>query len=107
LYKVLTHINVLIGVSFCYSEIDYHIDYFGEENREQEELFLSNHKKHWLIYTVGCSVVNTKDTCSIDLEEYDELIKTKCGHLFCDKNLYSWLNEHDNKTCPLCRTKLW
>ena len=86
---------------------NYHYDLgFGPDD-DDFELLKANPKRHWLFHNIKCSVVKVKDTCSIDLEEYDELIKTECGHLFNDKNLHNWLNEHHNKTCPLCRTKLW
>jgi hypothetical protein len=55
---------------------------------------------------IKCSVVSTKDTCCIDLEEYDELVKTKCGHLFAVENLCKWVLELNNKTCPYCRSNL-
>jgi hypothetical protein len=92
--------SIDIDTPFIYDDSD------DEKDDEDLELLQNNPKRHWLIHNIKCSVEKVKETCSIDLEEYDELIKTKCGHLFCDKNLYSWLKEHDNKTCPLCRTKL-
>ena len=61
----------------------------------------------WLNDICDCELVEVKDTCSIDLEEYDTLVKTKCGHLFSPKNLYEWIKTHNHNTCPLCRTKLF
>jgi len=102
--KIGKHFDELIQIL---EEKNYSYEFgIDEEGDEDWELSLDNPKKHWIIHNIKCSVEKVKETCSIDLEEYDELIKTKCGHLFCDKNLYSWLNEHNNKTCPLCRTKL-
>jgi hypothetical protein len=71
------------------------------------ELLKTNPKRNWLFNNIKCSLEEVKDTCSIDLEEYDTLVKTECGHMFKDENLYGWLYEHNNKTCPLCRTKLF
>jgi len=104
--KIQKHMDELIRI-LDLDEIDYIIDYLGDENRELEELFHNNKKRYWLLHDSKSTVVQEKGTCSIDLEEYDELIKTECGHLFNENNLYSWLKEHNNKTCPLCRTKLW
>jgi hypothetical protein len=107
--KIQKHTDELIRI-LDIEEIEYGFEFFDEEEDEEEDkdwdLLRQNPKKHWLIHNIKCSVENVKETCSIDLEEYDELIKTECGHLFKDKNLHSWLNEHNNKTCPLCRTKL-
>jgi hypothetical protein len=105
-----------------YGEIEMYDNIFEEITEEKffEDLKLINDTRfkfkytsfkdfntNWLLQNISCSVVNQKDICSIDLEEYDELIKTECGHLFKDKNLYSWIEEHNNNTCPLCRTKLF
>lgn len=96
--KIQKHFDEVLRI-LDLDNIQYDLDIFDDEEDE-------NPKRYWLLRKTKSTVVNIKDTCCIDLEEYDELIKTECGHLFCDKNLYSWLNEHDNKTCPLCRTKL-
>jgi hypothetical protein len=63
-------------------------------------------KKSWLVEKVKVSVVKEKGTCSIDLDDYEELVKTPCGHLFEASNLYNWISLYKNKTCPLCRSKL-
>ena len=111
--------GTIIASAIDYGEIEMYDEIFEEMTEEKffEDLKLLDDsrfkfkyidfKTNWLLENIKCSVVNIKDTCCIDLEEYDELIKTTCGHLFKDKNLYSWLEEHINTTCPLCRTRLW
>jgi hypothetical protein len=64
----------------------------------------NNYQFDWLLENIKISKLVYKQECSIDLEEYNTLINTECGHTFYDKNLYTWLKIKDN--CPLCRTKL-
>lgn len=48
--------------------------------------------------------IQTKDDCSILLENKDDMVITKCNHIFSKEALNEWLKTKD--TCPLCRTKL-
>ena len=52
------------------------------------------------------------DSCSICLETWKDLaersekvVKTKCGHLFCEKEIAD-LVARENTECPLCRGKI-
>jgi len=45
-----------------------------------------------------------KGICNIDLEEYDNIFKTHCGHTFLYENLFKWYQKSNN--CPYCRTEL-
>jgi hypothetical protein len=45
-----------------------------------------------------------KGICNIDLEEYDYVFKTECGHTFLYENLMKWCQK--SNTCPYCRTEL-
>jgi len=43
----------------------------------------------------------TSGECSVCYETYDDALKTRCGHTFCEDCLSRWtLN---NVTCPMCR----
>ena len=48
--------------------------------------------------------IETKENCSILLENKDDMVKTKCNHIFCREALDEWLK--NNNTCPLCRAEL-
>ena len=45
-----------------------------------------------------------KGFCNIDLEEYEKVFKTHCGHTFLYENLLKWFEK--NNTCPYCREQL-
>jgi hypothetical protein len=43
----------------------------------------------------------TSGECSVCYETYDDALRTRCGHTFCEDCLSRWtLN---NVTCPMCR----
>ena len=47
-----------------------------------------------------------ENNCSICLEEFkneDILKKLTCDHIFHKDCLQPWINNNNNKTCPLCR----
>jgi len=97
--KHLTHYKALLSTV---EKLNIPFDYYPDDDYIQpvdEVEFLND--------ICECELVEVKDTCSIDLEEYDTLVKTKCGHLFSPKNLYEWIKTHNHNTCPLCRTKLF
>lgn len=60
-------------------------------------------KSKWLKIHTYCSIENIKETCCIDLEEYDTIVKTDCGHFFSVENLYEWIRNNQKDSCPLCR----
>jgi hypothetical protein len=99
--KLIKYINQYNG----YMNIDYLLINEDEDNKLLK-LKEKNYPRYWLLTNIKCSLIKKKETCSIDLEEYKEVIKTECNHFFSEKNLYSWLDEHNQNTCPLCRTKL-
>jgi hypothetical protein len=87
--------------------IDFGILYSNKEIQEMEIKNKGNVeiiKSKWLIQNVKCSIENIKETCSIDLDEYDKIVKTECGHFFSIENLYEWLRNNNKDSCPLCRT---
>jgi len=94
--KILKHLIELIDTL----RMEEYTNYIIKLNVNKDYYF------DWLLENIKITkLVNSKEQCSIDLEEYDTLVKTACGHLFNDKNLYTWLNLKD--TCPLCRTILF
>ena len=47
--------------------------------------------------------------CGVCLESLHRIngVKIYCGHVFCQKCLYTWIIEkHDKATCPLCRSNI-
>jgi hypothetical protein len=110
--KIQNHFDELIRI-LDLDNIPYDMDIFGDDNIEEDEveydeylLRESNPKYAWLCLHICGNLIKEKETCCIDLEEYDELFKTECGHKFSVNNLYSWMNDYDNETCPLCRKQL-
>jgi hypothetical protein len=73
------------------------------KNKENVEII----KSKWLIQNVKCSIENIKENCSIDLEEYNTILKTECGHYFSIENMYEWIRNNKKDSCPLCRTILF
>ena len=51
-------------------------------------------------YMVDIKNIN-HEACTICLEEPDECIQLKCGHIFHKECINKWLPK--NKTCPNCR----
>jgi glycyl-tRNA synthetase alpha subunit len=102
------HIDDLIDVikmntchfGICYSNKE--IEEMESKNKYNVEII----KSKWLSKHVKCSIKNIKETCSIDLEEYDTIVKTKCGHYFSVENIYEWIRNNNKDSCPLCRTVL-
>jgi hypothetical protein len=101
------HINHLIII------LDYINVEFGilQSKKEIEEYYRTEHnveiiKEKWLSKYVKCSIENIKETCSIDLDEYNKIVKTECGHYFSIENLYEWIRNNEKNSCPLCRTIL-
>ncbi len=53
------------------------------------------------------------DGCSICLEAWTDLaersekvVKAKCGHMFCEKEITDHVVERENRACPLCQAKV-
>jgi len=59
--------------------------------------------------TVGTNSQSTKDiecaVCKNDLQPDELLIELPCSHLYHEKCLLPWLQQHHH-TCPMCRYKL-
>jgi len=116
-YRVKKHIEHAIrtlkknGYNFaiCFSSKEILEDDNTLLSLTTEELknYVEHVKSKWLIKNCNCSVINYKEQCSIDLEQYEKLIKTKCGHYFSIENLYEWIRNNDKDSCPLCRTILF
>jgi len=107
-YHTKKHIQDLIDV-IHFNTRQYGICYSQKEIQEMELKTKENVeiiKSKWLIQNVKCSIENIKETCSIDLEEYDTILKTKCGHYFSIENMYEWIRNNEKDSCPLCRTIL-
>jgi len=99
------HIDDLIEV------IKFHTNHFGicYSNKEIEEMESKNKcnveiiKEKWLLKNIKCSIENIKETCSIDLDEYNKILKTECNHFFSIENMYEWIRNNQKNSCPLCR----
>jgi hypothetical protein len=98
LLSVLKMLTNRYGI--CYSQKE--IQKIELERKGNVEII----KSKWLSQYVKCSIENIKETCSIDLEEYDTIVKTKCGHYFSVENMYEWIRNNEKDSCPLCRTKI-
>lgn len=70
------------------------------------EHLLSFNKNQWLLNNVKCEIEKKKEVCCIDMEEYEEIVRTLCGHYISIDNLYKWVCENKRTNCPYCRTEL-
>jgi hypothetical protein len=43
----------------------------------------------------------TAGECSVCYDHYEDALKTRCGHVFCEQCLTQWTTT--NVTCPMCR----
>lgn len=41
--------------------------------------------------------------CNICLELAKNVVVTRCGHLYCWKCLYNWMNTKAGNFCPVCK----
>ena len=64
------------------------------------EKYGNNYKLNYIIE----GTYEQKGICNIDLEEYNNIFKTHCGHTFLYENLFKWYLKSNN--CPYCRTEL-
>lgn len=44
------------------------------------------------------------DDCVICQDYPEEPVQLRCGHIFCYRCIYRWLQDHD--TCPICRCRI-
>ncbi len=71
---------------------------FNDEDLDKVTSHIHNNKEN-----------KTEDRCPICLENFsdlktEDLRMTKCGHLFCESCIFTWLKKH--KKCPLCKIDL-
>jgi hypothetical protein len=57
-----------------------------------------------LVSKVVQVVPSAPECCSICLEDLDQHVTTRCGHMFHEACLAEWTSK--NKTCPLCRSRI-
>ncbi len=76
---------------------------YCEENNIDEYIITKN---ELLLEKINFTIENKKEMCMIDYEQYDEILKTKCGHYFSIENMYKWIITNSKSSCPYCRTEL-
>ena len=77
------------------------------KNNEDDELIYMKYGDINEKYCTENSIVKTSE-CTICLESYnnnDDILVTKCKHLYHKKCAKNWLKNYSVK-CPICKTKI-
>jgi hypothetical protein len=61
-----------------------------------------------IITLVENEVKKEEDYCLIcrDEEDYKELIKLGCGHIYHNKCLIQWMKQIEKELCPMCQQEI-
>lgn len=107
---------------FCSNQNPEFSDIFSRQKTSWCKVYLvmKSFIQLWLLWDFGSTIKNygsnrytafvsttqeeATDECIICQDDPYEPVKLPCGHIFCYKCLFRWLE--DNNTCPICRSNI-